>query len=41
MKHCAVTIAMEESVSDHNTPVRKVCHVNLKDTFNTHEQYDQ
>ncbi len=29
MKHCAVTLAMEEPVSDHNAPVCKVCHVNL------------
>ncbi len=36
MKHCAVTLAMKEPVSDHNTSVCKVCHINLKefdDTF--------
>ncbi len=35
MKHCAVTLAMEEPVSDHNTPVCKVCHVNLKEFADT------
>ncbi len=35
MKYCAVTLAMEEPVSDHNTPVCKVCHVNLKEFADT------
>ncbi len=35
MKHCAVTLAIEKPVSDHNTPVCKVYHVNLKEFADT------